>query len=110
MSWPASAARPRASSTAELCPIADPIGLTNSRRTRSDNTRQASTSTVEAQPAQLRDSAANALTRPRGSRISLLMVFCGGGAATLLTWHGGLLTYARHRTKATARLDVPLSR
>lgn len=30
------------------------------------------------------------LTRPRGSRISRLMVFCGGGAATLLTWHGGL--------------------
>ncbi|MFF3920189.1 DUF3995 domain-containing protein [Streptomyces sp. NPDC001852] len=30
------------------------------------------------------------LTRPRRSRISRLMVFCGGGAATLLTWHGGL--------------------
>ncbi|MEU9796238.1 DUF3995 domain-containing protein [Streptomyces sparsogenes] len=30
------------------------------------------------------------LTRPRGSRISRLMVLCGGGAATLLTWHGGL--------------------
>ncbi|WP_245738402.1 DUF3995 domain-containing protein [Streptomyces sparsogenes] len=30
------------------------------------------------------------LTRPRGSRISRLMVFCGGGAAILLTWHGGL--------------------
>ncbi|MCY0924284.1 hypothetical protein OS965_40360 [Streptomyces sp. H27-G5] len=30
------------------------------------------------------------LTRPRGPRISRLMVFCGGGAATLLTWHGGL--------------------
>ncbi|WP_101392104.1 DUF3995 domain-containing protein [Streptomyces sp. TLI_146] len=30
------------------------------------------------------------LTRPRGSRIGRLMVFCGGGAATLLTWHGGL--------------------
>ncbi|MFI6148582.1 DUF3995 domain-containing protein [Streptomyces sp. NPDC051109] len=30
------------------------------------------------------------LTRPRGSRISRLLVLCGGGAATLLTWHGGL--------------------
>ncbi|MER7151961.1 DUF3995 domain-containing protein [Streptomyces lydicus] len=30
------------------------------------------------------------LTRPRGPRISFLMVFCGAGAATLLTWHGGL--------------------
>ncbi|GAB7028857.1 hypothetical protein JCM4914_03180 [Streptomyces platensis subsp. malvinus] len=30
------------------------------------------------------------LTRPRGARISRLMVFCGGGAAVLLTWHGGL--------------------
>lgn len=30
------------------------------------------------------------LTQPRGSRISRLMVFCGGGAATLLTWHGSL--------------------
>ncbi|MER6046336.1 DUF3995 domain-containing protein [Streptomyces sp. NPDC001793] len=30
------------------------------------------------------------LTRPRGMRISRLLVFCGGGAAILLTWHGGL--------------------
>ncbi|GHF28225.1 hypothetical protein GCM10010218_06670 [Streptomyces mashuensis] len=30
------------------------------------------------------------LTRPRGSRVSRLLVFCGGGAAVLLAWHGGL--------------------
>ncbi|MFF7356968.1 DUF3995 domain-containing protein [Streptomyces filipinensis] len=30
------------------------------------------------------------LTRPLGPRIGRLTVFCGGGAATLLTWHGGL--------------------
>ncbi|MEU2714237.1 DUF3995 domain-containing protein [Streptomyces sp. NPDC007205] len=30
------------------------------------------------------------LTRPRGPRISRLTVFCGGGAAVLLMWHGGL--------------------
>ncbi|MFI5831434.1 DUF3995 domain-containing protein [Streptomyces sp. NPDC051578] len=30
------------------------------------------------------------LTRPRGSRISRLLVLCGGVAAILLTWHGGL--------------------
>ncbi len=30
------------------------------------------------------------LTRPRGLWTSRLMVFCGGAAATLLTWHGGL--------------------
>ncbi|MFG3283202.1 DUF3995 domain-containing protein [Streptomyces sp. NPDC048111] len=30
------------------------------------------------------------LTRPRSPRIRRLAVFCGAGAATLLTWHGGL--------------------
>ncbi|MEV7405902.1 DUF3995 domain-containing protein [Streptomyces sp. NPDC091267] len=30
------------------------------------------------------------LTRPRGSQISRALVFCGGGAAPLLIWHGGL--------------------
>ncbi|WP_134732516.1 DUF3995 domain-containing protein [Amycolatopsis nivea] len=30
------------------------------------------------------------LTRPRGRWLSRTMVFCGGGAAILLTWHGGL--------------------
>ncbi|ATY09541.1 DUF3995 domain-containing protein [Amycolatopsis sp. AA4] len=30
------------------------------------------------------------LTRPRGQWLSRAMVFCGGGAAILLTWHGGL--------------------
>lgn len=30
------------------------------------------------------------LTRARGARISRFMVFCGGGSAILLTWHGGL--------------------
>ncbi|MEH6373231.1 DUF3995 domain-containing protein [Streptomyces sp. KLMMK] len=30
------------------------------------------------------------LTRLRGTRISRFLVFCGGGAAVLLVWHGGL--------------------
>ncbi|MET9292949.1 DUF3995 domain-containing protein [Streptomyces sp. NPDC003077] len=30
------------------------------------------------------------LTRVRGLRMSRLLVFCGGGAAVLLAWHGGL--------------------
>ncbi|KUJ66238.1 hypothetical protein ACZ90_39345 [Streptomyces albus subsp. albus] len=30
------------------------------------------------------------LTRRRGGRTGRLMVFCGGGAAVLLGWHGGL--------------------
>ncbi|MEU5128907.1 DUF3995 domain-containing protein [Streptomyces mobaraensis] len=30
------------------------------------------------------------LTRRRGPGLSRLMVFCGGGAAVLLVWHGGL--------------------
>ncbi|MEV5237915.1 DUF3995 domain-containing protein [Streptomyces cinnamoneus] len=42
------------------------------------------------------------LTRPRGSRISPLMVFCSGGAATLLTWHGGLFIVHGALVKAGA--------
>ncbi|MCQ8773147.1 DUF3995 domain-containing protein [Streptomyces telluris] len=30
------------------------------------------------------------LTRLRGPRVSRFLVFCGGGAAVLLVWHGGL--------------------
>ncbi|WP_409466806.1 DUF3995 domain-containing protein [Amycolatopsis sp. GA6-003] len=30
------------------------------------------------------------LTQPRGRWLSRVAVFCGGGAAILLTWHGGL--------------------
>ncbi|MGX1134063.1 hypothetical protein RKD49_006253 [Streptomyces glaucescens] len=47
------------------------------------------------------------LTRPRGSRISRLLVFCGGGAATLLTWHGGLFVVHGVLVEAGARAVEP---
>ncbi|CAL9408927.1 hypothetical protein SUDANB105_01608 [Streptomyces sp. enrichment culture] len=47
------------------------------------------------------------LTRPRGSRISRLLVFCGGGAAALLTWHGGLFVVHGVLVEAGARAVEP---
>ncbi|MFJ4585293.1 DUF3995 domain-containing protein [Streptomyces echinatus] len=47
------------------------------------------------------------LTRLRGLRISRPMVFCGGGAATLLTWHGGLFVVHGVLVKAGALAVEP---
>ncbi|WP_329201537.1 DUF3995 domain-containing protein [Streptomyces sp. NBC_00667] len=47
------------------------------------------------------------LTRPRGLRISRLIVFCGGGAATLLMWHGGLFVVHGVLVKAGAVSVAP---